>query len=132
MDGFSIIQNFFSRMKCNHCDAHLEPEGIELIQHKGGTYLVNVQCVHCERQMGTAMVGLEGAEISGRPRRKKYKDPELTPAEMRRLSIYQPVSFDDVLDAHDFFSNLGADWQKYLPPESRQSETDSASESQAS
>jgi len=47
----------------------------------------------------------------------RYIDPELTPDELERLADYQPIGYDDVLDAHHFFSTLDRDWQKYLPPE---------------
>lgn len=131
MDGFSIIQNFFSRMRCNFCTNHLEPEGIKLIQHNQGVYIVNVQCTHCMRQMGSAMVGLEGAEISAHAP-QRFTDPELTVDELERLSQYEAIGYDDVLDAHQFFNNLDSDWQKFLPEEMRQSEIVLEQESEVS
>lgn len=115
MDSFSIIQNFFARMRCHFCTAYLSPEGIELLREDKGVFIVNIHCTECAQQMGVAMVGLEGAEIAGGPI-QVYEDPELTEEEMERLATYQPIGFDDVLDAHTFFTNLGADWHKHLPP----------------
>ncbi len=111
MDSFSIIQNFFTRMRCHFCSFQLEPEGVELIREDRGVFIVNIHCVHCTRQMGVAMVGLEGSEFP----EPVFEDPELTEHEIERLSNFEAVSYDDVLDAHAFFNNLDADWQKYLP-----------------
>ncbi len=129
MDGFSIIQNFFTRMRCNFCSSHLEPEGIELIRHDKGVYVVNVHCTHCSRQMGIALVGLEGSELTSRSN-EQYEDPELTPDELERLSIFEPIGYDDVLDAHEFFNNLDENWQKYVPEEMRQLEIEPEPESE--
>jgi hypothetical protein len=129
MDSFSIIQNFFTRMKCHFCTSHLEPEGVELIRHDKGVYIVNISCVHCTRQMGVAMVGLEGSEWP-EGAAPHYPDPELTEDEIERLSVYEPIGVNDVIDAHQFFNNLGSDWQKHLPEEMRQWETTYEAESE--
>ncbi len=128
MDGFNIIQSFFTRMRCNFCTTHLEPEGIELIRHDKGVYIVNVHCVHCSKQMGIALVGLEGSDHVSH----NYVDPELTPQELERLGNFEPIDYDDVLNAHDFFSNLDSDWQKFVPEEMRQLEILPEMESEAS
>ena len=133
MDAFSIIQNFFARMRCNFCTHHLEPDGIELIRQDHEVYVVNVQCTRCTRQMGIALVGLEGSEADGiSATGRLYTDPELTELEMERLANFEPIGYDDVLDAHEFFKNLDGDWRKYLPEEMPQLETASEWESEAS
>jgi hypothetical protein len=130
MDGFNIIQNFFTRMRCNFCEENLEPEGVQLIRHDKGVYIVNVHCTHCTRQMGTAMVGIEGAELTQSGR--EYVDPELTESELERLADYKPIGYDDVLEAHQFFTNLDSDWRKYLPKETLEWDITSELESEAS
>lgn len=134
MDSFSIIQNFFTRMRCNFCSAYLEPEGIQLVREEQGVYVVNIECVHCSRQMGVAMVGLEGvpaqSESLARQTPRKYRDPELSEADLERLSPFAPISYDDVLEAHTFFENLGSDWQRHLPEEMRQLEIEPETESE--
>ncbi len=112
MDSFNLIQNFFTRMRCNFCSHSFAPEDIQLIRKDEGLYIVNVFCNHCRTQNGVAMVGVEapGAE-------QRFEDPELTEQEMVRLADFRPVSPDDVLDAHEFFGNLGSDWMKFIPSE---------------
>lgn len=131
MDGFNIIQNFFTRMRCNFCSSHLQPDGIHLIRHDHDVYVVNIECLDCTRQMGIALVGLEGAEAN---LHDHFEDPELTEAELERLAQFSPIDYDDVVDAHRFFNQLEADWHKHLPVEMQQwepvpepeSETDEA------
>ncbi|MDX2083956.1 MAG: hypothetical protein SFZ03_01030 [Candidatus Melainabacteria bacterium] len=118
MDGFSIIQHFFTRMNCTHCQNKFEPEGIQLIRENHGVYVVSVYCNNCERQVGVAMVGLEaqGEADAAAP----FQDPELTEAELERLSQFEPIGENDVLAAHEFFQGLDGDWMKFIPPEFRQ------------
>jgi hypothetical protein len=117
MDSFSLIQQFFTQMTCQHCQEPFEPESIQLIREDKGVYLVSVNCHHCQRQVGVAMVGVES---NTKEATQKYADPELTPEEKERLSAFTPVETDDVIEAHQFFQNLGRDWQKYIPAELRE------------
>lgn len=121
MDSFSIIQNFFTRMSCNFCSQPFEADGIELVREEEGVYVVSVFCHHCNRQIGIAMVGVEtqGEEEEGR----FYPDPELTEEEVERLSQFEPINYDDVLAAHDFFQNLDANWTRFIPQDVLNSET---------
>jgi hypothetical protein len=54
--------------------------------------------------------------------RRRYQDPELTPAEKERFQDCDPIGYDDVLKAHHFFENLGRNWQSFIPEEMRQSQ----------
>lgn len=115
MDSFSLIQQFFTQMTCQHCSHNFEPNSIELIREDKGVYLVAVNCHHCERQVGVAMVGLESKEGDMVKAGSRFKDPELTEEELERLQVFEPIETDDVIEAHDFFQNLGKDWQKHIP-----------------
>ncbi|HEY9686745.1 MAG TPA: hypothetical protein V6C52_07205 [Coleofasciculaceae cyanobacterium] len=112
MDAFSLIQSFFTRMRCNFCSHSFSPEDIQLIRQDEGIYIVNVFCNHCHTQNGVAMVGVEvpGQETA-------FQDPELTEEELERLADYKPISADDVLDAHHFFNNLDSNWARFIPSE---------------
>jgi hypothetical protein len=112
MDAFHLIQNFFTRMRCNFCSHTFSPEDIQLIRQDEGIYIVNVYCNQCETQNGVAMVGVE---IPGQG--TGLEDPELTEEELERLAEFKPISADDVLEAHEFFSSLDGDWMKFIPPE---------------
>jgi hypothetical protein len=45
----------------------------------------------------------------------KKNPPEWTKRDADRLGGKAAISYDDVLSAHEFFSNLGDDWAKHLP-----------------
>ena len=126
MDAFSLIQNFFTRMRCNFCSHTFSPDDVQLIRQDEGIYIVNVYCNHCHTQNGVAMVGVEVPENTA----FEFEDPELTEAEWERLSEFAPVSANDVLDAHHFFNNLDADWMKFIPPERREHQTVPETESE--
>lgn len=128
MDHFAIIQKFFTRMQCPHCGDHLTEDGIELIRQEENYFLVSVDCHHCDTHVGMAMVGVDsiqgGSDSPGedmlhggirRRRSRRYKDPELTEAELERLADFHPIDYDDVLEAHHFFQNLGRNWMSQLP-----------------
>ncbi len=60
MDAFNIIQHFFTRFHCQHCDSVFQQDDIELIRQEGeSVYIVNVFCHHCNTHNGVAMVGVE-------------------------------------------------------------------------
>lgn len=110
------------------CSTPFEPEGIQLIREEEGMYIVSVSCRACDRQIGVAMVGVEsGDEALSQPQRV-YEDPELTVEELERLSDFPPISYDDVLHAHQFFNELDNGWMRLIPPEILERCTDSDTE----
>jgi hypothetical protein len=118
MDSFRLIQHFFTRMSCQYCDNHFEADDIHLIREEHGIHVVSVNCHHCQRQVGVAMVGVDasGEPIGQEPAyTHRFADPELTEAELERLSQFDPISPDDVLEAHHFFQNLDEHWAQRLP-----------------
>jgi hypothetical protein len=122
MDAFQLIQNFFSRMHCNYCSHSFAPDDIELIRQEESMFIVNVHCGHCNKQNGIAMVGLESGE-DRQAAGLKFADPELTEDEIYRLSDFDPISEDDVLDAHQFIQGLDENWVYLIPSAMRQPET---------
>lgn len=125
MDAFQLIQNFFTKMRCNFCSHSFSPDDVQLIRQDEGIYIVNVYCNHCNTQNGVAMVGVE---VPGQT--TNFPDPELTEDELVRLAEFQPITENDVLDAHEFFSSLDSDWMKFIPPEMLEHQTEPEMESQ--
>ncbi len=141
MDAFTIIQNFFTKMPCQACSTLFETDDIKLEGEGDGYYMVSLECHHCGHHNGTAAVGIEaGAHLEDlmnmdpddiaevfasvsqqrsqqirKKRMKRFKDPEFTERDRRRLSEFSVIGDDDVLDAHEFFEELDSDWQKHIP-----------------
>lgn len=126
MDAFNLIQNFFTRMRCNFCSHTFSPEDIQLIRQDEGIFIVNVFCNHCGTQNGVAMVGVEVP--AGET--QYFEDPELTPTEIDRLSDFEPITDNDVLDAHGFFNNLDANWMQMIPEELRATPVEAPSDTE--
>jgi hypothetical protein len=58
------------------------------------------------------------AIVGTTPRAQKVRvncPPDWTKKDIERLSPGPAISYDDVLNAHEFFSTLGSDWAKHLP-----------------
>ncbi|MEB3286782.1 MAG: hypothetical protein VKJ04_04710 [Vampirovibrionales bacterium] len=92
MDAFQIIQHFFSRMHCQHCEAGFSHEDIELLRKEESVYVVNVFCHKCDTQNGVALVGLES---------------NIGPEDLDELDL-EAAEFDAEFDAA-FSSGLGID-----------------------
>jgi hypothetical protein len=109
--GFQAIREYFQQRTCRFCANPFSSEGITLLREEPGIIVVRVTCSACGQPLGVAIVGTT-------PRLQKTRDncpPDWTRKDIERLKQIPPISYDDVLDAHTFFSQLGSDWSKYLP-----------------
>lgn len=131
MNTFNLIQNFFTRMACQFCGIHFEPDDVQLVGEGHGFYIVSVQCHDCGQHNGTAAVGVETHEqaleideqdvTEGIPLpRRRFKDPEFTEEDFQRLAQFDPVTENDVLAAHEFIQQLDDGWLKFIPEGIRQ------------
>ena len=123
------ITEYFKRRACRQCAQPYTADGIELIRHEPGVIVVRVACCACNTPLGIALVGMSapaqiGACEHGRPgnraavnqERRKWNLPgEWTKRDACKLSDQPPISYDDVLAAHQFFDALGGDWMKHMP-----------------
>jgi hypothetical protein len=91
--------------------------------------VVRVACASCGHPLGIALVGMSTGSQSGtcqhgRPNssssRADRQPSEWTKRDVDRLAHRPPISYDDVLSAHEFFTALGDDWSRQLPKFSRQ------------
>jgi hypothetical protein len=121
--SFQAIQEYFQQKTCRYCSNPFASEGIQLLREEPGVLVVRVSCRSCGHPLGVAIVGTA-------PRFKTEKreaPPEWTKRDIDRLSASPAITYDDVLEAHEFFTNLGSDWAKMLPRQKRaNSESESA------
>ena len=109
MDSGSYVKYIMSRMVCPYCGQPFGEEGIQLLRMEDNCAILRIICSHCKKDNGIAVVGIEKIEVS----------PEEFSIHHEDFSDAPPISEDDVLDAHEFFSNLSCDWNKYIPEELR-------------
>lgn len=76
-------------------------------------------------EVGDLDMLLGGPKAMAAAVRQQYQltDPELTDSEVERLSEFDPISSDDVIEAHRFFGSLDGNWMRFIPEEMRQSQT---------
>ena len=61
-----------------------------------------------EKNVGIALLGLD----------REMMKKTLEASDTKSISGKEdPITYDDVIDAHAFFSSLGDDWTKFIPQE---------------
>jgi RNase P subunit RPR2 len=133
MKNFTVVQEHFRKLRCAHCQHAFTPEGVKLLREEKDYWVVRVHCTACQQPAGVAIVGVE-YESGDAPAPERHERepvgagagaPALGPSRPRgifssrreeeKFSKLTPISSDDVINAHDFFSKLGSDWMRHLP-----------------
>lgn len=109
MKDFELVQNFFCNMHCSKCHSSFEPEGIILLKEESNYFVVKISCVVCKQQVGIAIVG-----VATKAKFESNFFNELECKEEALESDTPPITYDDVIEAHHFFSNLGSDWMSHI------------------
>ncbi len=67
--------------------------------------MLHLECRHCDKKFGVAMLGFSDIEVKNGVREPLVvqEGPE-------------PINYDDVIDAHRFIRDLDENWSKHLPP----------------
>ena len=109
MEGFEAIQNFFCSMHCSECNNLLKPDGITLLKEEHNYFIVKITCVKCNQPVGLAIVGVEqhSSQI------ENHAD-QVTEEKVTNKTDAPSITYDDVIEAHHFFNNLGPDWMKHI------------------
>lgn len=125
MKNFSVVQEHFRKLRCAHCNEAFTPDGVKLLREEKDYWVVKVHCTSCNQPAGVAIVGVEYESSEGG--RDKYLPAPTSSYNVRSRAIFaskkeeekfsnlSPISGDEVLDAHKFFNNLGANWMEMLP-----------------
>jgi hypothetical protein len=109
--SFRAAQEYFQQKTCRFCNQHYTADGIKLLREEPGSLIVKIACSICGRALGVAIIG-----TATEPKRREVTYPlEWTRRDCAKLAQKSPITYDDVLDAHEFFSRLDSDWTKYLP-----------------
>lgn len=98
------LVKLFSNLCCSQCKCGFDEDAIEIKRREGGLLVAHLTCPHCEKSFGVAFVGMTNISL---------KDDNIEPAEIQDGP--EPISYDDVIDAHRFIRNLDEHWQNHLP-----------------
>lgn len=111
-DGsFQAIQEYFQQKFCRFCHHAYTEDGIELIRQEPGLIVVRIGCNTCNKPLGVAIVGCNTEAEKPAP---KYP-PEWTKKDVERLTEAPPITYDDVISAHQFLRDAGGSWSQYVP-----------------
>jgi hypothetical protein len=117
------IALYFGQRACKKCAQPYTADGIEFLRQEPGVIVVKVGCTTCGCPLGIALVGMNNLSLPtcthGRPgqaadERSEYPQ-DWSKRDIERLQNGPPISYDDILSAHEFFSSLGADWSTKMP-----------------
>lgn len=109
--SFQAIQEYFQQKECRFCSHPFKSDGIQLLREEPGVMVVRVTCSTCGHPLGVAIVGTTPKPAKAQPTHPK----DWTKRDKDRFVGLPPISYDDVLNAHQFFKDLEHDWHKHLP-----------------
>ena len=96
------IKKLFSNLCCSYCRNGFDEDSFTIKREEDGLTVVALQCSHCGKNFGLAFLGFSDIDV------KDYEPLEVQEGP-------DPITYDDVMDAHRFIKTLDADWQKHLP-----------------
>ena len=91
---------------CSNCQCDFDEESLSIVREEAGLVVVQISCQNCGKSFGIALLGINELDIK-------------SPAPFEIEDCPDKISFDDVIDAHNFIKELEDDWQKYIPKEYR-------------
>lgn len=94
------LYNLFNNLCCSHCKSQFDEGAFSVKREEEGLLVTHLECPHCEKNFGIALLGFSGLEVAG-------------PLEVQEGP--EPIGYDDVIDAHRFIRDLDENWQKHLP-----------------
>lgn len=110
------LAEYFSKSDrvCGRCLRAYDADSFHVMNTAtDGGVTVRVTCSHCHQPLGVALVKLKSSPNG--PVGSKKLPAGWTKKDAVRLKNEPTISYNDVIDAHEFFSGLGSDWAKLLP-----------------
>ena len=107
------IDKLFSNLCCSSCGADFTANSIKILREEDDFSVLQIVCSKCEKSFGIAFLGENNLAV----KTNKAINSEDLAFELQDGP--DAVGYDDVINAHRFIKNLGADWQKHLPKDYR-------------
>ena len=97
------LRKLFSGLCCSVCHHDFNEDAVKVKREEKNLYVLEIICPECGKNFGISLLAKNQQE--------EIKDD--TPLEIQECPL--PISYDDVLNAHQFIDNLEKDWNKYIP-----------------
>ncbi len=105
----SKLKKLFSGLCCSVCKHDFDESAIYIKREEKNLLVLQIICPECGKSFGLALLGTGAFSV-----KDDTEDDALV-----IQNCPAPISYDDVLDAHNFFDKLEKDWTKYIPEELR-------------
>ena len=105
------INKLFANLCCSACGADFKDNAIKVLREEEDFSVLQIVCSECGKSFGLAFLGENNLAV-----KKNFRDTDLA---LELQDGPDAVDYDDVISAHRFIKNLGADWKKHLPKEYR-------------
>lgn len=100
------LDKLFANLCCSECGSDFTEESFNIMREEDDFSVLQIVCNNCGKSFGLAFLGENNIGVKG------ASDKDLA------LNLQEgpdPITSDDVIDAHLFIKNLDETWQKHLP-----------------
>ena len=104
------IVKMFDDLCCSDCHCEFAEDSIEIVRQEDNLYVVRIVCANCGKSFGLAMLGMNPVDFKN-DSFEKFSDDDLT---LKIDDECEPISYDDVLDAHEYIKNLDENWYNFI------------------
>lgn len=103
------IATLFKDLCCSACKSDFTEKSVVIMREENTPdeemIVFRLVCQNCGKSFGVAFLGISDFDI------KNYQEDDIT---LHVKDGNEPISVDDVLDAHKFIKKLDKDWQKFI------------------
>ena len=104
------IVKMFDDLCCSQCHSEFFEDSIEIVRQEDNLYVVKIVCANCHKSFGLAMLGVNPVDFKADVF-NKFSDDDL---KLKIDEEGEPISYDDVLDAHEYIKNLDENWYNFI------------------
>ena len=97
------LNELFKNLCCSVCKEGFSEDSITIKRDEKGLLVTHLTCQKCGKQFGVAFIGFSDIEV---------KDNDKLALDV--VEGPEPISYDDVIDAHRFIQNLDENWANYI------------------
>lgn len=98
------LKVLFSNLCCSVCKHGFNEDSITVKREEPGLTVINLTCQNCGKNFGAAFLGFSNLDVK--------EESELA---LEVQEGPEPISYDDVIDAHRFIKELDEHWAEHLP-----------------
>ena len=95
----SVAYKLISGFRCSNCLKDFDENSIRIVRFDEGLFVLKITCKNCSKSFGLAFLGLGEEDI------------------LKTVSNgikASPITYDDVLDAHQYIQNLDENWKNFI------------------